>query len=197
MKRVSAATISETEHGAVVESDGWFVLNAADARWTRSGHAGEWCDFESADAPFAEYGANIHVIHPGQPNGLYHAESAQEDFLVLAGECICIIEGEERRLRAWDFVHCPAGTYHIFVGSGDGPCAILMMGARVEGKTLHYPVSDVAARHGASAREDTNLPREAYRDWPDDFEPVRASWPPAGATGPFPAAGAGGRDACP
>jgi uncharacterized cupin superfamily protein len=175
---VSEASIARTDEGAVVQSEGWFVLNTADARWMREQRSGEWCDFEPADAEFAEYGVNIHVIRPGQPNGLYHAESAQEDFLVLSGECICLIEGQERRLRAWDFVHCPAGTHHIFVGAGDGPCAILMVGARGQGKTLHYPVDELAARYGASASEETGSPREAYREWSRKFEPVRASWPP-------------------
>ena len=178
MEPVREATITQTENGAVVETDGWFVLNAADARWTRNEQAGAWCDFEG-NAPFPLYGANIHVVRPGQPNGLYHAESAQEDFLVLSGECLCLIEGEERRLKAWDFVHCPAGTYHVFVGAGDGPCAILMLGARVEGKTLHYPADPLAAKHGAAASEDTTSPRDAYRDWPGEFEPTRASWPPS------------------
>ena len=102
MEPVREATIGRAEHGAVVQSDGWFVLNAADARWTRNDHSGEWCDFESPDAPFRDFGANIHVLQPGRPNGLYHAESAQEGFLVLSGECICLVEGEERPLRAWD-----------------------------------------------------------------------------------------------
>jgi len=103
----------------------------------------------------------------------------QEDFLVLSGECICIIEGEERRLKAWDFVHCPAGTHHIFVGAGAGPCAILMVGTRSKDKTLHYPVDEVAARHGASAPQETSSPREAYGDWPGPYESMRADWPPS------------------
>jgi uncharacterized cupin superfamily protein len=180
---VPEARIANTDEGAVVESDGWFVLNAGEARWmrmlTRDEPAGDWLDFEAADAPFADYGINIHVVRPGQPNGLYHAESAQEDFLVLSGECICLIEGQERHLKAWDFVHCPAGTQHIFIGAGDGPCAILMAGARTEGKTLHYPVDELAAKHGASAPVETGSPREAYREWAREYKPVRADWPPS------------------
>ena len=180
---VPEARIANTDEGAVVESDGWFVLNAVEARWmrmlTRNEQAGDWLDFEAADAPFAEYGINIHVVRPGQPNGLYHAESVQEDFLVLFGECICLIEGQERHLRLWDFVHCPPGTHHIFIGAGDGPCAILMAGARKEGMTLHYPVDELAAEHGASAPEETGSAQEAYREWPREFVPVRADWPPS------------------
>ena len=174
---VSEATIRQTDTGAVVETGGWFVLNVADVGWTRNERAGEWTDFKPRAAPFEQYGIGVHVVKPGQPNGLYHSESVQEDFLVLSGECLLIVEGEERRLKAWDFVHCPPGTHHIFVGAGDGPCAILMVGARGHGKKLHYPTSDVAARHGASAPEETDSPREAYREWPGEFTPVRATWP--------------------
>ena len=174
---VPEARIVQTDEGAVVETDGWFVLNAADARWVRHERAGEWCVFEPREARFAEVGVNIHVLRPGQPNALYHSESAQEDFLVLSGECVCLIEGEERRLRAWDFVHCPPGTHHVFVGAGEGPCAILMIGARGEERTLHYPVDERAARYGASAPEETDTGSEAYREWPNEFTPVRGDWP--------------------
>ena len=176
---VPEASIEETEHGAVVTSGGWFVLNAADAAWTSHEVAGRWVGFEGEEHRFAEYGIGIHVLRPGEPNGKYHAEAVQEDFLVLSGECICLIEGEERRLKAWDFVHCPPGTHHIFVGAGDGPCAILMAGARRPGRAIRYPFDELAARHGASAPADTDTPREAYSDWPDDYRPARADWPPS------------------
>jgi uncharacterized cupin superfamily protein len=169
--------VEQTEAGAVVASDGWFVLNLADVAWLRSERAGQWTEFEPRDSGFTHYGIGVHVLQPGQPNGLYHAENVQEDFLVLAGECLLIVEEEERRLKAWDFFHCASGTHHILVGAGDGPCAILMVGARGEGKTLHYPRSEVAARYGASAPEETDTPREAYREWERDFTPVRAEWP--------------------
>jgi uncharacterized cupin superfamily protein len=172
------ARIDQTDAGAVVVSPGWFVLNMAEVAWWRdaSGRGGEWSGNEPPEG-FEQYGMGIHVLHPGQMNGLYHSESDQEDFLVLSGECILVIEEEERRLKAWDFVHCSPGTRHIFVGAADGPCAILMAGARTEGKTLHYPASEVAARHGASASEETGDAREAYRDWPRDFRQVRPTWP--------------------
>jgi uncharacterized cupin superfamily protein len=129
------------------------------------------------DAPFAQYGIGVHVLEPGQASGLYHAESDQEGFLVLAGECLAIVEGQERRLRQWDYLHCPPGTHHITVGAGDGPCAILMTGARSPDKTLHYPTDPVAARHGAAATRETDSPREAYADRPGDLTPERAPWP--------------------
>ena len=125
---------------------GWFVVNVAEARAVAVEGSGAYVPFEPQGERFPDYGINIQVLPPGEPNAMYHSESVQEDFLVLSGECLAIVEDEEIRLRAWDFVHCPAGTSHVFVGAGDGPCAILMVGARGEGATVHYPVSAVAGR---------------------------------------------------
>ena len=156
----------------------WFIVNVADAPAQRHAVAGSYVPFEADDDRFEDYGINIHVLQPGQPNAKYHSESAQEDFLVLFGECVAIIEDEEHRLRAWDFVHCPAGTNHVFIGGGDGPCAILMVGSRRPGRTVHYPVSGLAARYGASAAQPTSEGREAYADWSHDLEETRLKWPP-------------------
>jgi len=163
-------------------ADGWFVVNVRDAQWltseTEEGDplrpSGAECAFESDDAPFAQLGVRLHVLPPGEPNGLYHAESEQEAFLVLAGECTLLVEGEERTLRQWDFFHSPAGTEHIFVGAGDGPCVILMAGARAEPWTVRYPVSELAERHGAGARFETTSPDEAYGGF---FAPSRRGRP--------------------
>lgn len=158
---------------------GWFVVNVADARALRHERRGLRVAFETPEERFPELGINIRVLEPGQPNGMYHSESVQEDFLVLSGECIAILDGEQRQLRAWDFVHCPAGTEHTFVGAGQGPCAILMVGVRRPGATVHYPVNELAAQHGASVAEPTSDPDEAYADSGRDFTPTRLSWPPA------------------
>jgi uncharacterized cupin superfamily protein len=156
----------------------WFIVNVADSPAMGEPRVGKWVTFERPDEEFPHYGINIHVVQPGQPNGRYHAESAQEDFLVLHGECIAIVEGEELRMRQWDFLHCPPGTNHILVGAGSGPCAILMVGARGEEHTIHYPVSELAAKYDASTRVDTDSPPEAYGDWaPRDFGPVDFPWP--------------------
>ena len=101
----------------------WFVVNVRDAHWRKHETFGASCRFETPDAPFEQLGVNIRVLQPGEPNCLYHSESLQEDFLVLAGECLLLVEGEERPLEAWDFVHSPPGTEHVFVGAGDGPCS--------------------------------------------------------------------------
>jgi len=159
--------------GLAPVSPGWFVVNVADAAWLRNDAFGGRCVFESsrrvlADRPdaepqmFADTGFTLAVLEPGKPSGMYHAESVQEDFLVLAGSCLLLIEDDELPLRAWDFVHCPAGTRHTFVGTGDGPCAIFMTGARRDGKTLLYPVAEHALARGAGVETETNDPMEAY-----------------------------------
>jgi uncharacterized cupin superfamily protein len=176
MSPVPEAPLEEDEGGRVPKGPGWFVVNAREARWIHTDELGSAVVFEG-DVPFPQLGINIQVLQPGQPNCMYHGENQQEDFLVLSGECLLLVEGEERRLRAWDFVHCPPWANHVFVGAGDGPCAILMAGLRGKGKELHYPVSEVAGRYGASTPEETNAPRLAYSDWPGEYKPVRASWP--------------------
>ena len=142
------AKIEQTEAGAVVASPGWFVLNMADVAWTRdrAGRGGEWANPQPEAGEFEQYGIGIHVLHPGERNGLYHSESMQEDFLVLSGECLLLVEEDERPLKAWDFVPIARRALgDIFIGAGDVPATILMVGARGEGKTLHYPPSEVAA----------------------------------------------------
>ena len=174
---VAEARLKDYGSGLAPATDGWFVVNAREAAWLTHDVFGASCMFESPDAEFTELGIRLSILEPGQPNGLYHGEETQEDFLVLSGECLLIVEDEERRLKAWDFFHCAPGTHHILVGAGNGPCAILMVGLRGEGKKLHYPVSEVALRHGASTPVETDTPSEAYRDWSGEYKPVRATWP--------------------
>ncbi|HJQ73982.1 MAG TPA: cupin domain-containing protein [Gaiellaceae bacterium] len=172
------ATIEETPYGRYVTSEGWFVLNLAEALAVRNEEkGGATYPIEGRDAPFPEFGVNVHVIPPGEPTALYHSEEAQEGFLVLSGECTLVVEEQERTLRQWDYFHCPAGTLHVFVGAGDGPCVILMIGARHEVEHFRYPVSEVAAKHGASVAQETASPDEAYVDWPGEFVPTRVPWP--------------------
>ena len=163
---VPEARLTETESGVVPEDDGWFVLNARDARWWAHDTFGQSVVFGGAGAPFPQVGINIQVLMPGQPNCMYHGENAQEDFLVLSGECLLLVEGEERALKQWDFVHCPPWTAHVFVGAGSEPCAILMVGARPEQEELLYPVSALAQKHGAGVTEETRSGRDAYASFP-------------------------------
>jgi uncharacterized cupin superfamily protein len=163
--RMDEARLDETPEGLVPATAGWFVVNVADAAWHGNARFGEACVFENRSAPetrFAQLGINVHVLQPGQPACMYHRENLQEDFLVLSGECLVVIEGRERRLRAWDFVHCPPGTNHVFVGAGSGPCAILMVGARSPDEQLVYPVDATAGRHAASVPVETPDPQVAY-----------------------------------
>jgi uncharacterized cupin superfamily protein len=175
---VKEASLEETPYGRYVVSDGWFVVNLEDAlAISNEEKGGALYPLEPRELPFEDVGVHVRVLWPGDPNALYHSEDAQEGFLVLSGECTLIVEEEERPLRQWDYFHCPAGTHHIMVGAGDGPCAILMIGARPEVETFHYPVSEVAAKHGASAAKDTDEPDKAYADWPGEYQPVRLPWP--------------------
>jgi uncharacterized cupin superfamily protein len=170
------ARIDETEYGLVPADGGWFILNLADIGWETVSRGGTWCGFESPNAPSALLGIGVHILEPGDTPGFYHAESNQEGFLVLSGECIAIVEGQERRLRAWDYLHCPPGTAHITIGAGDEPCAILMVGTRSPDRTLHYPVEPAAAKYGASVAAATDSPREAYAERPPIVS-VRSPWP--------------------
>jgi len=157
---VQEAPLEQTESGLVPKGEGWFVVNAKEARWLEHKAFGSGTTFEG-EPEFQQLGINIGVLEPGQPACLYHRENAQEDFLVLFGECVLLIEGEERALKAWDFVHCPPWTDHVLVGAGSGPCAILAVGARGN-EEIVYPVSDLARRHGAGAEQETPDPKEAY-----------------------------------
>jgi uncharacterized cupin superfamily protein len=174
---VEEASSKDTPYGRYITSDGWFVLNLADALAVRNEEkGGAVYPLEGEAARFRDFGVNVRVLRPGEPNALYHAESGQEGFLVLAGECTLLVEEQERTLRRWDFFHCPADTRHVFVGAGDEPCAILMIGLRPEEETLYYPVSELAAKYEASSAKETYDPGEAYADWPGDYTPLRLPW---------------------
>jgi uncharacterized cupin superfamily protein len=154
------------------------VLNARDVAWIRSEERGQDTDFEGAQE-WSQLGFRIQVLMTGQRSGMYHRERGQEDFLVVAGECLLVIEGEERRLKAWDFVHCPPWTSHVFVGAGDEPCVIVMAGSRAEGFQVVYPVNDVAAAHGASVLAETSRPNEAHASLgPEERSTYRDGWLP-------------------
>jgi uncharacterized cupin superfamily protein len=178
---MNEAAVKDTEHGRVVDGPGWFALNLGDAAWERKGEFGARCRVESPQARFEHFAVNAHVLMPGEANALYHAESAQEGFLVLAGECLAIVEGSERRLRQWDYLHCPPGTAHVLVGAGDCPCAILMVGAPRSSSlsSIHYPAEGAAARHRAAASATTDSSKQAYADRDAAPVRVRAPWPTA------------------
>jgi uncharacterized cupin superfamily protein len=162
------ARLQRTENGLAAAGEGWFVLNARAARWRHAEGRGARLDFEG-ETEFPQVGVNLFVLGPGEPMGMYHWEADQEDFLVLSGEALLLIEGEERPLRRWDFVHCPADTNHIIIGAGDGPCAVLAIGARAhqEGSDWGgYTVDETAQQHGVGVDRETNEADEAYAGLP-------------------------------
>lgn len=163
---VPEARLRETEHGRIPAGEGWFVLNARDARWRREGRGGKLTFFEG-DAELWRLGINVNVLEPGEPMAMYHHENEQEDFLVLAGEPLLVVEGQERRLHAWDLVHCPPGTNHVIVGAGSTPSVLVAVGTRNAGEDWGaYTVDETALRHGAGVEEETTDPGTAYARFP-------------------------------
>ena len=171
---VPESQLESTEHGLVPKGDGWFVLNAREASWYHVQGRSAVCDFEG-EPDFSQLGINLSVLEPGEFMAMYHWEADQEDFLVLAGEALLIVEGEERPLRQWDFVHCPARTKHVLVGTGDAPCVVLAVGARDRSTGPDwggYTVDEAALRHGAGVEQETTDPHQAYAPFPKR-EPTR------------------------
>ena len=157
------AELTRTEHGRVPAGDGWFIVNARDVPWTHTENLGSACFFEG-EQRFQELGINVNVLKRGDAGGMYHAEGTQEGFLVLAGEGIAIVEGQERPLRPWDYFHCPPDTPHIVVATSERPLIYVAVGSRVDGtsRRLVYPVDETAIRHNAGVREETTSGKEAY-----------------------------------
>lgn len=161
----------------VEERGGWFVKNVRDATWKHNDAFGVVGVFDAGN-PFPQTGVHVFVLEPGKPNCRYHREEAQEDFLVLAGSCKLLVNGEERSLETWDFVHCPPGVSHVFVGT-DGPCALLAIGHRPAGdvEKLFYPESELARKYNAEAPEPTPDPKVAYSDVGPRTEVDAPKWP--------------------
>ena len=176
---VPEAPLRDTGAGLVPAGEGWFVVNAREARWREGDPLGRVCFFE-AESEFTQLGINVSVLEPGRPMCMYHWENEQEDFLVVAGEALLVVEGEERPLRTWDFVHCPAGTRHVLVGAGERPCVVVAVGSRTAGEDSGaYTVDETALRHGAGVEAETTSPAEAYARFPEGrFMRYREGWLP-------------------
>jgi uncharacterized cupin superfamily protein len=173
---VNEAPLRETETGLVPDGKGWLVLNVRGARWVDRGEGqGVSCSFETYEgdeADFWKLGINLRRLAPGEPMAMYHFEIDEEDFLVLSGEALLIVEGEERRLRRWDLFHCPAGTNHVIIGAGDEPCLVLGVGTREnmggpDSGWGAYTVDETARRHGAGVEEETTDAEVAYSSYPE------------------------------
>jgi quercetin dioxygenase-like cupin family protein len=162
---MAEAPLRMTKNGLVTDGEGWFVVNAREARWKEEGPLGAYCHFEGKRR-FPHFGINISVLGPGQMIGMYHRENAQEAFLVLAGECTLIVEGQERPLVAWDFFYCAPGTEHIIVSAGEQEAVVLAVGARGRGVGggLVYAVCKAAAKYGASVVRETTNPALVYAE---------------------------------
>jgi uncharacterized cupin superfamily protein len=183
---MAEADLVPTERGLVPRGDGWFVLNARDTHWFERPGRGVFCEFEGSGidgaTDFVQLGINLSRLNPGEPMSMYHWEADQEDFLVLFGEALLIIGGDERRLRAWDFVHCPAGTDHAIIGAGTAPCLVLATGARARSRGDDwgaYTVDAAAIRHRAGVEQETTEPDVAYARFPDGgMTAYREGWLP-------------------
>ena len=165
---VPEAHLEQADHGLVPKGPGWYVVNARDVQWWGAEGRGAYSRLEG-EPEFEQLGLHLVTLAPGDAMAMYHWEADEESFLVLAGEAILIVEGEERPLRAWDFVHCPPETKHVIVGAGDSRCLLVAVGARDKSVGEHwggYTVDEVAARHNASADEATTEPDEAYANVP-------------------------------
>ena len=170
-------TATGTQHPS---GPGWFIVNVADAAAIASDEFGSAALFDGGflgGHRFEQLGVNIRLLEPGQKATMYHREPNQEAFLVLAGECLLIVEDEQRPLRQWDFFHSPPGTAHAIVGAGEGPCAVLMVGSRLADEPAFYPASDVAGRFGAAVASDTSDASIAYAN-ASPPRPIRLPWPP-------------------
>ena len=182
---VPEARLEKTEHGLVPKGEGWFALNLRDAVWRHADGRGAVCvaldDFEG-ERQAAQFGVNPFVLMPGEPMAVYHWEADQEDFLVVSGEAVLIVEGEERPLHTWDFVHLPPKTKHVIVGAGSGPCVVIAIGAREHSEQpgwIGFPADEAAKRHGASAEADTMDPGAVYDRLPGRRPTAyRAGWLP-------------------
>jgi uncharacterized cupin superfamily protein len=176
---VPEAPLEQTEKGLLPAGEGWFVLNAREAVWRRW-ELGKWPRLEGARPMFPQLGLGITVLEPGEPMTMYHWETDQEDFLVLSGKALAIVEGQERPLRQWDLLHCPRATRHAIVGAGDGPCVVFAVGSRqnhtyrtpegdIDGRDDWgaYTVDEAALRHGAGVEEETTDANVAYGRFPD------------------------------
>ena len=174
---VSEAEFKKVEYGLVPTGPGWYVLNAREAAWFDKKGRGFEAALESRGY-FDQIGISLYVLRPGEPMAMYHWETDQEDFLVVSGEALLIIEGDERSLRQWDFVHCPPQTKHAIVGAGDVASVIFAAGARehhtyrdADG-VLHgkpdwgsYAVDEAALRHRAGVTQETTESTTAYADF--------------------------------
>ena len=175
---MTEARLEDKGNGLVAAGQGWFVMNVRKGRWSDKPAQGYAISLTGRDEYEAEtffpmLGMAIRVMAPGDVATTYHWETEAEDFLVLAGECIAVIEGEERRLKQWDFVHCPPEAKHAFIGASDEPCVLLCASSRQfqkDGPWGYYCADETAAKYNAASPEDTQDGSVAYARFPETRE---------------------------
>jgi uncharacterized cupin superfamily protein len=150
----------------------WYVENVRDFPWFVNEKFGARSMLVPRES---QVGVRVHVLEPGKPSTLYHRESGQEGFLVVEGECVLIVDGEERPLKQWDYFHCAPETTHACVGAGDGPCVMVTLGRRGGGE-ITYEVNATALARGAGVEQETGSPEDAYAPHPKWAEGYPESW---------------------
>jgi uncharacterized cupin superfamily protein len=161
---VREAPFVDSPQGKTPDGEGWFIVNVTEAQGMQTESYGAGTRFENMQSPFPEFGINVRLLQPGEPCALYHRENSQEAFFVISGECTAIVEDQERTMRKGDLLYVPPKTAHIVVGAGNGPSAVLMVGTRKDPDEVLYPVSEPAAKYGASVPEETDDQSKAYGD---------------------------------
>jgi uncharacterized cupin superfamily protein len=178
---VHEARIDETKQGRLPVGEGWFILNLRDMPWETVPGFGAWRDFDWATKSGEPgVGVHIHVLQPGEHFGYYHAEAAQEGFIVLSGECLAVVESQERHMRQWAYFHSPPDTAQVLVGAGDGPCVLVMFGSPDPRRKVEWIADEAAAKHRASVERTTGRDTEAYGEPLPEVIPIPAP-PPFGA----------------
>ena len=178
MTGIPEAPLERTENGVQAAGNGWFVLNAKDAVWGEGGDFGVFTRLgETKEARFPQVGFNIGVLWPGQPACMYHREPNQEGFLIVQGECILFVEGEERKMKKWDYFHCPADTNHVMVATGNEPCVAIAVGSRAS-RDVVYPEFEPAREYGGAVENETTDPEEAYGGMEVSDVPYKDGWLP-------------------
>lgn len=162
MTGIPEVPLKRTENGLQAAGPGWFVVNAREAVWGESDEMGVFTRLgEGSESRFEQLGINVGVLWPGQPACMYHREPNQEGFLIVQGECVLFVEGEERPMKPWDYFHCPPDTNHVMVATGDEPCVAIAVGSRAS-RDVVYPELEAARRHGGAVEKETADAKEAY-----------------------------------
>jgi hypothetical protein len=157
---VPESQLEKTEHGLVSKGEGWFVLNKRDAVWRHvdgRGASASLAPISKASGNSSSSASIRSCSGSGRTDGHVPLEGRSGGLPRGVGEAVLIIEGEERQLRAWDFVHCPPNTKRVIGGAGSGPCFVIAVGARehdslcVTGVVYVIKSIRIRARGGISA----------------------------------------------